>query len=392
MRIITRLAGGGPPVHATILNRQIEKYGFDSLLVFGDCGPTEQNMEYLIEAGDRVERVPTLGGSPNPFLDLVALFQLWRLIRRYRPSIVHTHTAKAGLLGRIAAVFAGCPCVIHTYHGHVLEGYFGPTINRILRYTERILSHYSNALFTVSQQQAVELYSRFAIAPADKFHVVPLGLQLEPYLAIPAPDFFAARLTIGWMGRFAPIKNLNLFAQVIHLALLKKLPVDFVIAGDGPERLHFEESIRSLDLSHIRLLPWQDRVESVLAQCHLMILTSHREGTPLALIQGMAAGRPFVSTSAGGTIDLTVGAGIPEPNSWWYDNAVLVRGDAEAFVAVLERLLSQRDLLRSMSASSRLLAQKSFQESRLVSDVAGLYRSLLVRHQLEEAQVVELTP
>ena len=108
MRIITRLAGGGPPVHATILNRQLVNYGFDSLLVFGGCAPTEKNMEYLVEASDRVERVATLGGNPNPFLDLVALYQLWRLMRRYRPSIVHTHTAKAGLLGRIAAALAGC--------------------------------------------------------------------------------------------------------------------------------------------------------------------------------------------------------------------------------------------------------------------------------------------
>ena len=376
-------------MHATILNRQLAKHGFDSLLVFGDCSPTEKNMEYLVEAGDQTERIPTLGGPLNPLLDLVALYQLWRLMRRYRPSIVHTHTAKAGFLGRIAAAFAGCPCVVHTYHGHVLEGYFGPALNQILRWTERILSRYSHALFTVSEQQAGELSSRFAIAPANKFHVVPLGLYLDPYLAIPAPDFKATRLTIGWMGRFVPIKNLRLLAQVVELTSLRQLPIDFLIAGDGPERAQFEESIRILDLEHIRLLPWQDHVESVLQRCHLMILTSHREGTPLALIQGMAAGRPFVSTPAGGTVDLTVGFGRFEAKSWWYENAVLVSGDAEAFVSVLERLLERREILVSMSESSRILAQKAFPDTRLVSDVAALYRELLMQQEMNQAQMVE---
>lgn len=376
-------------MHATILNRQLAKHGFDSLLVFGDCSPTEKNMEYLVEAGDQTERIPTLGGPLNPLLDMVALYQLWRLMRRYRPSIVHTHTAKAGFLGRIAAAFAGCPCVVHTYHGHVLEGYFGPALNQILRWTERILSRYSHALCTVSEQQAVELSSRFAIAPANKFHVVPLGIYLDPYLAIPAPDFKATRLTIGWMGRFVPIKNLRLLAQVVELTSLRQLPIDFLIAGDGPERAQFEESIRILDLEHIRLLPWQDHVESVLQRCHLMILTSHREGTPLALIQGMAAGRPFVSTPAGGTVDLTVGFGRFEAKSWWYENAVLVSGDAEAFVSVLERLLERREILVSMSESSRILAQKAFPDTRLVSDVAALYRELLMQQEMNQAQMVE---
>ena len=376
-------------MHATILNRQLAKHGFDSLLVFGDCSPTEKNMEYLVEAGDQTERIPTLGGPLNPLLDMVALYQLWRLMRRYRPSIVHTHTAKAGFLGRIAAAFAGCPCVVHTYHGHVLEGYFGPALNQILRWTERILSRYSHALCTVSEQQAVELSSRFAIAPANKFHVVPLGLYLNPYLAIPAPDFKATRLTIGWMGRFVPIKNLRLLAQVVQLTSLRRLPIDFLIAGDGPERAQFEESIRFLDLEHIRLLPWQDHVESVLQLCHLMILTSHREGTPLALIQGMAAGRPFVSTPAGGTVDLTVGFGRFEAKSWWYENAVLISGEAEAFVSVLERLLERREILVSMSESSRILAQKAFPDTRLVSDVAALYRGLLMQQELNQSQMME---
>lgn len=392
MRIITRLAGGGPPVHATLLNRNIDHHGFDSVLVFGNCGPTERNMEYLIEPGDKIERVPELRANPNPLHDLRALYQLWRLIRRYKPDIVHTHTAKAGVLGRIAAVLGGCSCVVHTYHGHVLEGYFRPWANRLIRLAERTLGRLSTALCTVSQQQAGELSDRFDIAPEDKFRVVPLGLSLEPYLEIPPPNFHQERLQIGWMGRFVAIKNLKLLREIAELSQIRKLPIDFLIAGDGPERAEFVEQTRARALSNVHLLPWQDRVEPFLNQCHLMILTSHREGTPLALIQGMAAGRPFVSTPAGGTVDLAVGVSRMESRSWWYDNSVLVASDAFVFTDVLERLLAERSLLEGMSVVSRGFARSVFSETRLVSDVAALYTELLaakapVTHRIAEVNL-----
>ncbi len=377
MRIITRLAGGGPPVHATLLNRHLTQHGFDSVLVFGNCGPTERNMEYLIQPGDRVERIPALGANPSPLHDLRALVQLWRLIRRYRPDIVHTHTAKAGVLGRIAAVLAGCSCLVHTYHGHVLEGYFRPWVNELIRAVERKLGHVSSALCTVSLQQADELSDRFAIAPENKFRVVPLGLRLESYLDIPAPDFNDPRLQVVWMGRFVAIKNLKLLREIAELSQIRKLPIDFIIAGDGPERAAFADEVHAHGLANVRLLPWQDHVEPLLQACHLLILTSHREGTPLALIQGMAAGRPFVSTPAGGTVDLAVGVARMEPRSWWYDNAVLASADAFAFTDVLERLLTQRALLAGMGQASRRFAKNVFSETRLVNDVVALYTELL---------------
>ncbi|WP_031500639.1 glycosyltransferase [Bryobacter aggregatus] len=389
MRIITRLAGGGPPVHATLLNRQMDQHGFDSVLVFGTCGAKEQNMEYLIEKGDRVERVDVLGARPSPVRDLLAVYRLWLLFRRYRPSIVHTHTAKAGFLGRIAALLAGIPCVIHTYHGHVLDGYFAPWANRLIRCAERWLGRVSTALCTVSQQQAAELSGRFEIAPEEKFHVVPLGLTLEPYLAIPSPDFHSERLTLAWLGRFVPIKNLGLLSGVAAACQERKLPIDFLIAGDGPERKDFEEQIRSLALKNVQLLPWQEDVGPVLERAHLLILTSHREGTPLSLIQGMAAGRPFLSTAAGGTVDLAVGVGRLETKSWWYENAVLVSPEIAAFLPVIERLLCNRRQLEAMSAASRSFAQSVFSETRLVADVAALYTELLTPGQSGPHPVLE---
>ncbi len=389
MRIITRLAGGGPPVHATLLNRHLVKHGFDSVLVFGDCASSEMNMEYLIAEGDRVERVSSLGANPNPASDLLALFELWRLMRRYRPAIVHTHTAKAGVLGRLAALLAGIPCVVHTYHGHVLEGYFGSFANWCLSQTERALAHASTALCTVSRQQADELSNRFLVASPDKFHVVPLGVDLTPFLSLPLPDFNAPVLTIGWLGRFVPIKNLPLLIEIATLAARQGLPLNFLVAGDGPDRPQVEEEIRDRHLPNIRLLPWQDKVDRVIEKCHLMILTSHREGTPLALIQGMASARPFLSTPAGGTVDLMTGTCKPTPKAWWYDNAVLSSANPDAFIEVLSVILANRDRLHSMAVASRSFAQASFDQPRLVGDIATLYQQLLAQQEAVSHPVVE---
>lgn len=382
-RIITRLAGGGPPVHTTLLNRHLDRHGFQSVLIFGDCSPEEMNMEYLLAPGDRIERIPGLGASPNPLADLKALFALWRLMRRHRPSIVHTHTAKAGLLGRLAAFLSGVPCIVHTYHGHVLEGYFHPVFNRMLRWMERGLGRVTTALCTVSPQQAEELSQRFEIAQPAKFHVVPLGVDLASLLELPLPDPASPVLTIGWMGRFVPIKNIPLLIEVAALAEQRGLPVQFLLAGDGSERAAAVDAARTKNLANVTFLPWQDHVEEVLKHCHLLILTSHREGTPLALIQGMAAGRPFLSTPAGGTVDLASGVGRHVGTSIWHDNGILVQASPQAFVQVLEQLLQSRAKLGELSLAAREFAASAFNETRLVSDVANLYQRLLTEARID---------
>lgn len=379
MRIITRLAGGGPPVHVSLLNRQLPAHGFDSVLVFGQCGPHEKNMEYLLGPTDVVERVPSLGASPSICGDLKALWALWRLMRRYRPDIVHTHTAKAGFLGRLAALLAGVPLVVHTYHGHVLEGYFSQFVNRIVRFAEMCLGQFSTVLCTVSPQQAEELSERFHVAGREKFRVVPLGMDLST-LSMIENRLEPGKLTVGWLGRFVPIKNLPLLLEVVTLAQERSLPVSFLVAGEGSERTWFEEQVKLRQLKNIQMLPWQDEIAPFLSQCHLLMMTSHREGTPLALIQGMAAGRPFVSTPAGGTVDLGVGVCQLHPNFWRYDNAILAAADPRAFVAAFEVLLTQPELLERMSESARRFANETFTETRLAGDVATLYNQLMAEH------------
>ena len=390
MRIITRLAGGGPPVHTTLLNRGLDSCKFESVLVYGGCSIEEMNMDYLLADGDRVEFVNSLAAKPNPILDCIALYKLWKLMRRYRPAIVHTHTAKAGFLGRLAAILAGVPHIVHTYHGHVLDGYFGKLTNHLLRSVERLLGRVSTALCAVSNQQAEELSTRFLIAPRNKFRVVPLGLDLTSYLSIPVPNFNAPRMTIGWLGRFVPIKNLPLLIEIVEGAAELRLPIDFLVAGEGPERKWLEDAIQTRKLANIQILPWQDHVEGMLGKCHLMVLTSHREGTPLSLIQAMAAARPFVSTPAGGTVDLAIGVGRYERDIWWHENSVLCKASAEVFLRVFALLNSDRQLLERMSESSRTFATTSFGEARLVSDIESLYRELLAIPESERIQTASL--
>lgn len=334
-------------------------------------------MEYLLKDSDQTLHLPELSSRTHPLQDLRALWRLWRLMQQYRPDIVHTHTAKAGVIGRVAAILAGIPCVVHTFHGHVLEGYFSPLVNRAIRWIEKALAWRSARICTVSRQQAEELSGRFAVAPADKVEVIPLGLDLQSLLSLPAPDFQSPRWTIGWLGRFVPIKNLQLLIDVATAAANADLPLDFLIAGDGAERSWFESELRRRRLSHVQVLGWQDEVDAVIARCHLLLLTSHREGTPLALIQGMAAGRPFVSTPAGGTVDLALGPARVERRSRWHENSVLVAAEPAQFLEVLRDLLARPKEAALMSEAAREFAHRSFAGERLVSDMAHLYGVLL---------------
>ncbi|MDX2268735.1 MAG: glycosyltransferase [Bryobacter sp.] len=377
MRIITRLAGGGPPLHVTLLHEQIQDRGYESLLVFGSCQQGEQDVEHLLSSAAKIVRIPQLGRAPALWDDLIALFKLWRLMLHYRPDIVHTHTAKAGLLGRLAALLAGCPCIVHTFHGHVLEGYFSRSVNVLLRWTERALGMGSRALVTVSQQQAEELSTRFGVAKAEKFHVVSLGTDLSPFQALPDPDWTRPRLTVLWLGRFVPIKNLPLLLRVAKLAQARDLNLQFLLAGEGPLKDELQSMAKQFQLQNVEFLPWHQDVTPLLERSHFLLMTSLREGTPLSLIQGMAAGRPFVSTPAGGTVDL--GAGLPrlDKDTWWYENGVIVRAEESALLDCLLRISRDRLLGQRMGRTARDFALSRFQGQRLVADIVQLYDELL---------------
>jgi glycosyltransferase involved in cell wall biosynthesis len=334
-------------------------------------------MSYLLRPEDEVHWIPQMSRAVSLFRDLAALFGLYHYLRRTRPDIVHTHTAKAGALGRIAARLAGVPAVVHTFHGNVLDGYFPAPAAIAIRCVERFLGRLTDAICVLSPQQSAELSSRLGVAGTGKVHIVPFGLDLAPYHAIPpAPP--GGRLIAGWLGRLVPIKNVPLLVSVMRESARLGAPVEFVIAGDGPERPLVEAAAAELGPARCRFLGWQRQVEPVLAQCHLLIQTSRNEGTPVALIQGMAASRPFVSTPAGGVVDMVTGAGRQTPpGSRWFDNGILSPPDPGAFAATLAELARQPGLLDPMGRAAAHFAVSHYSLEALTGALDRIYRGLL---------------
>ena len=378
MRVITRLNIGGPAIHTLLLTREMAALEYRTVLVAGSCEPEDGDMSYLLRADDSLIEVPELSRSVRPWRNLKALWRLWRLMRRERPAIVHTHTAMAGCLGRLAAVLSGAPIVIHTFHGNSLNEYFSRTQAAVFRRIEQLLARFTDALCVVSPQQATELSAKFHIAPAHKFHVVPLGLDLDDYFAL-RPPAGTGPLTVGWFGRMVPVKNIVLLAATIEHALERNQDTRFVIAGDGPDRSALD-GVLARNGDRVEWLGWQKEILPTMARCDVVLQTSRNEGTPVALIQGMAGARPFVSTAVGGVVDMVTGsAARSSDGARWHANGVLVDSNAAALAGALTALAEDRALVSHMGRAGRSLADSRYRKERLVQDLDSLYRELLQR-------------
>ncbi len=376
MRVITRLNIGGPALHTLLLTRELAARGYATVLVAGSCEPRGGDIGCRLEAGDRVCWVPELSRSVRPWRNVRALWRLWRLLRRERPDIVHTHTAMAGCLGRVAAILSGAPVVVHTFHGNSLAGYFSRFGAGVFRRIEQLLARFTDVLCVVSPQQARELSVEFHVAPAGKFRVMPLGLELDDYLGLPPPPE-SGPLVVGWFGRMAPVKNVALLAAVIEVALGQGADMRFVIAGDGPERAALDGVLARYG-GRVEWLGWQPEILPAMARCHVVLQTSRNEGTPVALIQGMAAGRPFVSTAVGGVVDM-VSSGLVRraAGARWYWNGVLAGCEAAALAGALTALAGDRALAARMGLAGRAFAAAQYRKETLVDNMDALYRELL---------------
>jgi glycosyltransferase involved in cell wall biosynthesis len=361
-------------MHTLLLAREMGEYR--TVLVVGSCEPQDGDMRYAVENSDAVRWVPELSRSVQPWRNLQALWQLWRLLRRERPLIVHTHTAMAGCLGRLAAVLSGVPIVIHTFHGNSLSEYFSHIRAGVFRRIEQLLARFTDALCVVSPQQAGELSGTFHVAPAHKFRVVPLGLELADYLAL-RPPAKSGPLTVGWFGRMVPVKNVALLAATIENALGRSPDIQFVIAGDGPDRAMLE-GLAARYAGRVEWLGWQQEILPAMARCDVVLQTSRNEGTPVALIQGMAAARPFVATAVGGVVDMVSGVAERAAGATrWYPNGVLAASDADALAGALAALAEDRALVLRMGLAGRAFASRQYRKETLVANLDALYRELI---------------
>ena len=382
LRIISRLNVGGPARHAVILNGGLQERGFDTLLVHGTVGPGEASFDHLPEQlGIPSHRIPTLGRRLHPLDDIRAFIAVWKVMRDFQPDIVHTHTAKAGVLGRIAAALhngLGSPSrhivIVHTFHGHVLEGYFGALGSRLARVAERALSSITDCTVAISELQRKDLVERFHVASPGRTVVVPLGLQLDDLLALTSEDRTRARanegyaddLVVGFIGRLVPIKQVSLLIDAMSIVRRELPAVRLVITGDGTERESLEARARAAGLEDITaFMGWRENLRSAYAPLDVVALTSKNEGTPVALIEAMAAGVPVVATAVGGVPDVVAG-----------DTGLLTDQSPHAIAQALLAVARHRAAARARAVRAREVVRTKYAPTALVDRIAGLYARL----------------
>jgi glycosyltransferase involved in cell wall biosynthesis len=378
--LIARLNVGGPAIHTILLTDKLRERGYETMLVSGREGEREGNMYALAEErGVEPVFIEELGREVSFRDDYTSYKAVCRLIHEFKPHIVHTHTAKAGAIGRIAAHRCKVPVIVHTFHGHVLRGYFGPIKNEIYRRVEKYLARRSTCLVTVSARAKDEL-SSLGVAPAEKFVPIPLGLDLERFrdahrdhhgelraeLGLSADAYL-----VGIVARLAPVKNHYEFFAGVERVAPDHPHIQFVVVGDGPLRDELEGFVRSKPWAkQVHFLGMRHDLVRIYGDLDLAVLTSKNEGLPVALIEALAAGIPILGSDVGATHELLGpcwAAGVYPP------------GNIEQLVvSILEGSRGRRDYSTITREVKDHIIQR-YGIERLAQDLDGLYRSLLGR-------------
>ncbi len=385
LRIFSRLNVGGPSIHVVLLTAGLAPRGYETCLAVGKESNTEGNMIYLAEQyGIQPRLIPELGRAIHPLDDAIAFKKIFQIIRKFRPDIVHTHTAKAGVLGRIAAKLLGVPVILHTFHGHVFHSYFGNSRSAFFRWIERFLAHLSTRVVAISDNVKQDLIL-YHIAPPEKIVVVPLGLDLEALLRVQRHrgkfraelGIPADKMLVGGVGRVVGVKNLGLAVEAADQVVARLPNTHFAIIGDGEEREKIERMVLYRGRkTHFSFLGWRRDLSDVYSDCDVALNTSLNEGTPVALIEAMAAGLPTVATNVGGTANVVV-----------HDTTgyLCPSGDASALASALVHLLTDKRRRNEMGRLGRERVRERFSKERLLNDLDHLYTQLL--HEGEAAAV-----
>jgi glycosyltransferase involved in cell wall biosynthesis len=405
VRIIARLNVGGPAKHVVWLTSALQDANYRSLLVTGTVPEGEEDMSYFAdEAGVEPFYIPEMSREIS-LKDAITVWKLFRLFLRERPDIIHTHTAKAGTVGRVAGFFyrwltpgtlAGRPrrCkFVHTYHGHVFHSYYGRARTRFFLTIERMLARMvTDRLIVISAQQGAEIGKDFRVGRPGQIKVVPLGLNLQVFA-----DHATRRqrfrqelgiddetILIGIVGRLTQIKNHRMFLNAAA-RLKSDARLRFVIIGDGSLRHALEQQAESLGLKDkVIFAGGRKDPEYFYPALDVVALTSLNEGTPLTLIEAMANARPIVATAVGGVVDLLAdGRGICVP-----------RGDEKAFAEALQKLAGDRQLQKDLGARGLQYVERTHAKERLVDDIKCLYGELMnpevtSEHSIKEQNVCE---
>ena len=393
LRVIARLNVGGPARHVVLLDRGLRGRGHETRLVHGSLAPFEAGLEHLAAAaGLPTTHVRELGRRISPLSDLRAFGHLLRLVFREAPDVIHTHTAKAGTLGRVAAWLFNMTrprrrrcVVVHTFHGHVLTGYFHPAINLGVRLAERALARITDRVVTISPAQREDIVTRFSIATAEQTVVVPLGLDLEHLARLEQgaanlrhqfgiPE---AALVVGYVGRFVAIKDLATLVHAFARVAAQRPDAVLLLVGDGPCRAEIAALAAGLGLQpQVRLAGWIDDLARLYATIDICALSSLNEGTPVALIEAMAAAKAVVATEVGGVADVV---------EHGRTGLLVAPRSPEALGDAIIRLAGTPEERSRMGAAGRLDVVERFSPGRLVEDIDTLYTTALAQKRSRRA-------
>ena len=379
LNIITRLNIGGASIHVVEISQMFQGGVYSSTVLYGDVESNESDMLYLAKEYDfPMINLPTMGRSINLLQDLLLIPKVYKIIRRLSPDIVHTHTAKAGLVGRVAARLAGVPVILHTFHGNNFRGYFGKLMSLVSINLERALARISTRIIAISDQQRDELLS-FNICQAEKLRVIHLGFEFGKIIHDDSHQgMFKAALGIpvetklvGFVGRLTAIKNPFSFIDIARRVLKERDDVIFAFVGDGELSESLKAEVRLLGLeAKIIFTGFIKDLRPLYADMDALLLCSLNEGTPVAIIEAMANRVPVLASQVGGVPNL-----IKDGQSGW----LFAHQDKDGFASCLMKVLEDPELCDRITAQAWQDISDRYSAQRLKAELEQLFQELGVK-------------
>jgi glycosyltransferase involved in cell wall biosynthesis len=375
MRIIARMNVGGPAVQVSGLMRGLSSTDFNHRLYTGYCA--EDEADYIKEQAPDVQAIQLdgLGRKVNPRADFLILFKLIKEIRTFKPDIIHTHTAKAGVIGRLASILSLYPSKrVHTFHGHLLSGYFDPLVTRLVIVIEKMLAVKTNILVSVGEKVRDELLAK-KIGKFSKYRIFPPGLALNELVsresALKILGLESDFVYISFIGRVTQIKRPDRFLDVVEIIAKQNTNIKFLVAGGGDL---LDECIkvaveRGLP---VQFLGWRSDIENILSASDIVVLTSDNEGTPISLIQAGLAGKPTVSTNVGSVKEIVL-----DGKTGFVTNLT-----SESLATAISSLANDDVLRKKFGSAASLHTHANYGVDRLVKDHSQLYKELISNPKL----------
>jgi glycosyltransferase involved in cell wall biosynthesis len=370
MRIIARMNVGGPAIQVSGLMRGLSPTDFNHRLYTGYCA--EDEADYIKDHAPDVQaiQIDGLGRKVNPRADFSVLFRLIKEIREFKPDIIHTHTAKAGVIGRLASILSFHPSKrVHTFHGHLLSGYFNPLVTKLVILIEKILALKTNILVSVGEKVRDELLAK-RIGNFAKYRIFPPGLALKELVdresALKILKLESDFVYISFIGRVTKIKRPDRFLDMAEIVTNQNKKVKFLVAGGGDLFEECKKSARQRSLP-VLFLGWRSDIENILSISDVVVLTSDNEGTPISLIQAGLAGKPTVSTNVGSVKEIVLDG----------KTGLITELTPESLAMAISALANNDRLRNSFGSAASVYTQANYGINRLVSAHSELYRELV---------------